>query len=148
MNELERQVLKFALHGEHPALQVLREQLAVAAVSTRTYTGVGFFTHFAVPARAPRLSSAGRVVIGDVHADVAGLQHGAGFLVFVERGALDLLEGFIFEDAWPAEAHIRRLYYVRRKEPDSPLLVEAARRDLRFAVGRAAPGAAADMPPG
>jgi hypothetical protein len=130
--------MEFALRGEHPALEVLREQLAAAAVSAREYTGVGFFTHFAVPAGARRLPSAGRVVIGDVHADVSGLQYGAGFLVFVERGILDTLECFIFEDTWPTEARIHRLSYVRPKEPGSASLVEVAQRDLGFALGGAA----------
>jgi hypothetical protein len=138
VNELERQVLEFALRGEHPALEILREQFAVAAVSAREYTGVGFFTSFVVPANARRIPLARRVVIHDVYAEVPGLQYGAGFLVFVERGILDTLECFIFEDAWPAEASIRRLYYVHPKEPGSPSLVEAAQRDISFALGGAA----------
>jgi hypothetical protein len=138
VNELERQVMEFALRGEHPALEVLREQLAATAVAAREDTGVGFFTHFAVPAGARRLPLAGRLVIGDVHADVSGLQHGAGFLVFVACGILDTLECFIFEDAWPAEARIDRLYYVRPEQPGSSSLVEAAQRDLGFALGTAA----------
>jgi hypothetical protein len=135
VNALERQVMEFALRGEHPGLEVLREQLAAAAVSTGEYTGVGFFAHFAVPDSARRLPSAGRMVIGDVYADVTGLQHSAGFLVFVERGILEMLECFIFEDAWPAEARICRLYYLRPKEPGSSSLIEAAQRDLAFARG-------------
>ena len=138
MNELERQVMEFALRGEHPVLEVLREQLAAAAVSAREYSGVGFFTHLAVPATARRLPRAARCVIADVYADVTGLQHGAGFLVFVDSGILDMLEFFIFEEAWPAEARLRRLFCVRPKEPGSPSLVETAQRDLGFALGVAA----------
>jgi hypothetical protein len=135
MNALERQVMEFALRGEHPVLEILREQLAAAAVSSRKYTGVGFFTDFAVADSVRRLPSAGRMVIGDVYADVAGLQHGAGFLVFIERGMLDVLECFISEDAWPADARILRLYYVHPREPGSPSLVETPQRDLDFALG-------------
>src|SRR5262245_48403955 len=111
--------MEFALRGEHPALEVLREQLAAAVVSGREYTGGGFFTHFAIPNGTRRLPSVGRIVIGDAYAEVAGLQYEAGFLVFVERGIFDMLECFIFEETWPAEARIRRLYYIHPKEPGS-----------------------------
>ncbi len=137
MNSLERQVMEFALRGEHPALEVMREQLTTATVSRREYTGVGFFTHFAIADSAQRISSLGRMVVGDVYAEVSDLQYGAGFLVFLERGVLNMLECFIFEDAWPIEARIRRLYYVRPKEPGSGSLVETEQRDLVFALGGA-----------
>jgi hypothetical protein len=143
VNEVERQVIEFSLRGEHPVLEVLRQQLAVAVVSTREFSGAGFSTQFAVPAGTRQLASQRRLVIGDVYADVAGLKYGAGFLVFVERGILDMVECFTFENAWPAEASIRRLYYVRPKEPGSPSLIETAWRDLDFAVGRTAVQAAA-----
>lgn len=138
MNELERQVMEFALQGEHPALAILREQLEVAAVSTRKYTGVGFLTSFVVPTNTRRLPSARRLIIHDVFAEILGLQYGAGFLVFVEHGVLDTLECAVFEDAWPTQASIRRLYYMQPKEPGSPSLVEAAQRDITFAF--AGPG--------
>ena len=137
MNSLERQVMEFALRGEHPALEVMREQFTAATVSRREYTGVGFFTHFAVPDSAQRLPSLERIVVGDVYAEMSDLQYGAGFLVFIDRGILDMLECFIFEDAWPVEARIRRLYYVHPKEPGSGSLVEVEPRDLVFALGGA-----------
>lgn len=137
MNSLERQVMEFALRGEHPALEVMREQLTAATVSRREYTGVGFFSHFAIPDSVRRLPSTGRIVVGDVYADVSDLQCGAGFLVFFERGMLDMLECFIFEDAWPMEANIHRLYYVHPKEPGSGSLVETEQRDFVFALGGA-----------
>lgn len=138
VNSLERQVMEFALRGEHPALEVMREQLAAATVSSREYTGVGFFTHFAIPESAHRLPSAGRIVIGDVYAEMPDLQCPVGFLVFLESGILDMLECFILEDAWPVESRIRRLYYVHPKEASSGSLVETEQRDLVFALGRAA----------
>ena len=136
MNELERQVMKFALQGEHRALEVLRYQFAEAKVSSRDYTGVGFYTNFAIPEFSPRLPLP-RLVIGDVFADMTGLRHGATFLIFIEHGILATLECAIFEDAWPAEARICRLYYLHPKEPGSPSLIETAQRDLPFALGQA-----------
>lgn len=138
MNSLERQVMEFALWGEHAALELIREQLSTATVASREYTGVGFFTKFTVPDIAPRLPFSGRIVIGDVYAEVADVQAGTGFLVFLERGTLDMLECFTYVETWPREALIRRLYYVHPKEPGSPSLVEVEPRDLVFALGPAA----------
>jgi hypothetical protein len=81
--------MDYLLRGGHPVLATLREQLAVATVAAREFTGVGFFTRFHVPPTASRLPSPRPIVISDVHAEVSGLQHGAGFVLFVEDGVLD-----------------------------------------------------------
>ncbi len=137
MSEIERQIMDFLLRGEHPVLVLLRKQLAVTTVSKRHFTGVGFFTWFEVPPSAPRLPHPHRLVISDVHADLSGLQHGAGFLLFVENGVLDNLECFIYEDAWPANARLLRVYYMRPREPGSPMLIETRERDLEWALSEA-----------
>src|ERR1700686_78288 len=113
MNEIERQVTTFLLDGDHPVLAVLREQAALARVATRDLTGVGFFTHFDAPSTAPRLLSPSSIVIADGCADGAGLEAGAGFLLFIDGGAISTLECFTFSGAWPVEAQLIRLYYVR-----------------------------------
>jgi hypothetical protein len=88
----DHQILEFAFAGDHPVLAILREQLSQATLSARDYTGVGYYTNITVSAQACRLPSS-RLVIHDVHAEVTGLEHGAGFAVILEEGALSLLEG-------------------------------------------------------
>src|SRR5579871_5101850 len=101
MTDIETQALTYLLQGEHPVLAVLRDQLRALSVADREFTGVGFFTNFTVPESAVRLSPPGRMVIGDVHAEIDGLEHGAGFILFIENGAIKTLECFIHEAAWP-----------------------------------------------
>lgn len=132
MNEIETTLIGMLVAGEHPVLAILREQLAVAEVADRELSGVGFFTHFRVPDAAPRVEQ-GRLAIGDVYAEVAGLEHAAGFLLFVTNGALDMLEGFIVDGRWPAEPQLVRAYYVRR-EACGGSLVETEVRDLEMAL--------------
>ena len=134
MNEVERQALAMLLSGEHPVLHVLRGQLAAAAVAKREMTGVGFFTHFEVPTLAPRLDPPGRMVIGDVYAEIVGLEHDAGFLLFVEEGVIKTLECFIVDYALPEPAKIRRIYHVHPATQGSAELVETPVRDLEWAV--------------
>src|SRR5437762_2995955 len=94
------------LQGDHPVLATLRDQFAVAQVRGRRFTGVGFFTNFEVPATAPRLPFKSRLVLTDVYADITGLAHGAGFLLFVDGGALNFLECAICEPEWPTDAKL------------------------------------------
>ncbi|CAN5437695.1 hypothetical protein BH10PLA2_BH10PLA2_13630 [soil metagenome] len=131
---MERQVMEFSLKGEHPVLAGLRDQFTEANVCGREFTGVGFYTDFAIPERALRVPYE-RLVISDIYADITGLLHGASILIFIENGYLATLECAICEDAWPVEASIGRLYYLRPKEPGSPSLVETAHRDIEYALG-------------
>lgn len=143
---MERQVMDYFLRGDDPTLAMLREQSAVAVVAERRFTGVGFFTRFKVPISAPRLPSRCRLVVSDVYAEVTNLEFGAGFVLFVEDGALDTLEGYIFEDAWPGDTKLKRVYYQKPKGGRG--LVETAERDLGWAMARntAEQNLAADQP--
>ena len=101
LEPLEAAVLAMLLTGDHPVLAALRDQLAVAAIARRERTGVGFFVDFAVPAAAPRASVC-TLRFGDVEASLAGLAHGAGFVVFVDHGRLTMLEGYTYGEPWPS----------------------------------------------
>jgi hypothetical protein len=134
VTEIECEALEWLLRGDHPDLDILREQTAVASIAGREFTGCGFFTRLAVPASAPRLPEAGRLVVRDVYAEVEGLKHGAGFLLFAEGGAVELLECFTHGEDWPEGARLRRLYHVRPRQPGSGELVEAEGRDWAWAL--------------
>jgi len=41
-------------------------------------------------------------VIGDVHAEIEGLEHEAGFVLFIADGRLARLEGFTYSGDWPS----------------------------------------------
>jgi hypothetical protein len=101
LNPLERAVLMLALAGDDPILRVLRSQLAVATTRERKFTGVGFFTSVHLPPSVAKADSAS-IRIADVVGELPGLEHGAGFVVFVDDGLLSALEGFTFDEAWPS----------------------------------------------
>ncbi|MDE0938166.1 MAG: hypothetical protein OSA89_19845 [Mariniblastus sp.] len=89
---IERRVMQRLLAGDHPTLETLRQQFARSCVADRDFTGVGFFTRFEVPDSVPRVNTRSRIVIGDVCADVDGLQSGCGFILFVDDGLVGTLE--------------------------------------------------------
>jgi hypothetical protein len=134
MNEVELLAMDYLLRGDHPALITLRDQLTVATVAGRNLTGVGFFTQFMVPPSALRLPSAGRLIIGDVYAELIGLRYGASFILFVEGGALHTLEGVTTDEAWPQEVRVSRMFYVRPERPGCAQVLETTERDLSWAI--------------
>jgi hypothetical protein len=102
LTELEAAVLELLLEGDSAVLIALRRQLAVAVVREREFSGVGFFTTFDVPPDTPRAPVPPKFSpFGDVGADIEGLRHGAGFLLFVDDGYLHMLEGYTYDEPWP-----------------------------------------------
>lgn len=114
LTELERAVLDKILDGDHPLLEILRNQLSNDRVSRREMTGTGFFTYFNVG--DPPVADVEKIVFGDVSADIEGVHHGAGFLVWVEHGRLIMLEGFTYDDPWPDEIEQYTLKYLVPKQ--------------------------------
>lgn len=101
LNNFETAVLAKLLAGDHPVLAALRSQVERARLVSRDYTGAGFYCTFAVPADVPPLSQHLDFQFGDVNAKINGLEHGAGFVVFVRGGRLDTLEGYSYDESWP-----------------------------------------------
>jgi hypothetical protein len=96
LTKLERAVLDKFLCGEHPLLAVLRQQAAACKAVSREVTGAGFFTQLDV-GDAP-LADELKGQVWDVMAEIPGSTPGAGFLLYVEQGRLDMLEGFTYEN--------------------------------------------------
>lgn len=130
MNAFETELLTFLLAGDQRELAVLRGQLEGLDIKARESTPNGFAVRLRVLPDAARVKPAGDFQIGDVFAEVQGLSHGAGFVLFVRRGALDVLEGYTHEEPWPEAPGLKRLYYVHHPRPGDPAFVETPTRDL------------------
>ena len=113
LNKFEQAVLDKLLSGSHPVLVALRVQAERARLASREYTGAGFFCSFEVPSGAPLLATQKDFDFGDVDAVVNGLEHGAGFVIYVRGGRLDTLEGYSYEEPWPEEIRTFKLTYQR-----------------------------------
>ena len=113
LTTLEREVMQKLLDGDDLVLAILREQLNVTTVSERKMTGVGFYTNFLVRSDARHASENPSFEIGDVIAQIPGVKHGAGFLLFVRDGALSFLEGFTYDVPWPEHIAEYQLSYVK-----------------------------------
>lgn len=101
LSPLEREVIATILAPDHPVMNALHAQLARCHVTSREPTGVGFFTWLGVAADVePAPVRPGTLDLADVVADIEGLEHGAGFVLFIEDGILDVLEGFSYDEPW------------------------------------------------
>ena len=115
LDNFEQAVLDKLLTGDHEVLAALRRQANSARLTKRERTGVGFYCWFEVGPDAPLVQGRGDFEIDDVHAEVAGLAHGAGFVLFIRGGRLDNLEGFTYDEPWPDE--IRR-FSLKYSDPE------------------------------
>jgi len=103
LTEFETEAISTLIAGDHPVLGNLRAQLGVCRVSKREFTRVGFFTTLELPDATVPAPLAHRIVLADAVVEMGGLAHGAGIVLFVEGGLLDVLEGFAYDEPWPDE---------------------------------------------
>jgi hypothetical protein len=101
LTPLEKAVLDMLLENQSELFVTIRQQLAHATVADRSFSGVGFFTTFVIPGDAPIRRDLPDMTIGDVSAKFPGLEHGAGFLLFIRDGAVRMLEGYTYDELWP-----------------------------------------------
>ena len=55
---------------------------------------------------------------GDVIAEIPGLSGGAGFLLYIENGILDVLEGYSYDEPWPTSTEGFTLRFLKGEERD------------------------------
>jgi hypothetical protein len=110
LTPLEKAVLNLLLDKQGEPFDTVREQLKHSVVAEREFTGVGFFTRFTLPSDAPIRRGLPDATIGDVGAEFATLQHGAGFLLFIRGGVVAMLEGYTYDEAWPASTDGFRIH--------------------------------------
>lgn len=130
MNAFETELLTFLLAGDQRELAVLRGQLEGLDIKSRESTPNGFAVRLRVLPDVTRVKPLSDFQLGDVFAELEGLAHGAGFVLFVRRGALDVLEGYTHEEPWPETPGLKRLYYVHHPRLGDPAFVETPTRDL------------------
>jgi len=95
---LERAVLAAICDTYSADRAALEAQLSTATLLSRENTGAGFFTRFAVE----RASSAaiGGIRLRDGPATkIDGLEHGMGFILWLEEGYAECLEGYSYAES-------------------------------------------------
>jgi hypothetical protein len=129
--KLENEIMRMLLDGDDPVLEALRAQRQAAIVTSREYSGVGFFTSLNVPKKHILKEGLMDFELGDVYARLQGLEHEVGFVLFVRGGRLDFLEGYTHgDDDWPESPQLVEAYYLYDEPPPGPGNVRCAQRDM------------------
>ena len=81
----EKAVLQKILFGDLSELTNLRSQIEMFQEVRRELTGVGFYLDFTVSANVPKMAGYNVQLGNDVVAEIDGLNHGAGFVLFYRR---------------------------------------------------------------
>ncbi|OGO26748.1 MAG: hypothetical protein A2136_08600 [Chloroflexi bacterium RBG_16_54_11] len=106
--KLEQGLMNLLLQGEHPILNILRQQYASARVVSRSFTGYGFYTHYGILKTVP-LVEPQNFAAGNVNIQLEGVLNGAGCVLFIRDGRLSFLECYTFDDPWPDQIMIKSL---------------------------------------
>jgi hypothetical protein len=99
-NNLESKVLEFMFTLDNHNTRMLSEQLKHSKVANRYYTGHGFFTEISVN-KDNCAPVSGTTVVASPHINEQSMGHGGGFVLFLQDGYLDCLEGYSYTDEWP-----------------------------------------------
>jgi hypothetical protein len=102
LTPLEQAVIDMLLDKQGEQFDTIRQQMSHATIAERRSTGVGVYIDFVIPANAPARRDLADMTIGGVGATFPGLQHGAGFLLFIRDGVVTMLEGYTYDESWPA----------------------------------------------
>ena len=96
LNKLEKAVLQEMLRQAPADRFSLEEQIRGASALSRNNTGAGFYTKLRPREITKRI---GAKVIGNVFADIKGLNHPMTFVLFIRDGVVDTLEGATTDDS-------------------------------------------------
>jgi hypothetical protein len=99
LTELEQAVICKLLEGDNNILATLREQASRARLVKRENTGAGFYGEFEVDEAAPTVRR--DFHLGDVQGEISGLDHGAGFVLFIRGRRINMLEGYSYDEPRP-----------------------------------------------
>lgn len=103
--KFENIIMNKLLDGENEILKALKKQYSNAHVTSREFTGCGFFTYFNVPQSMAIDNINGR--IDDVKAEF--IEHKGDYLFFIlyiSNGKFDVLECFTTLDSWENDYNV------------------------------------------
>jgi hypothetical protein len=129
LSELDRRILDALVVGDDPVLAHLRQQCEMLSVTSREFSGVGFFTHFAVDDNAPRVEPP-NFDIRDVFLEIEGVESGAMAVLFVRDGVIDFLEVVTIAGEWPDDTTLLSISYQRRQPGSRSEFVTSGQRDM------------------
>lgn len=89
------------IDGTPDYASVLKRQLGNAGIGEFRIYKQGFSVSFMIAESSPRLNVTETLTLGDTLAEIPGLEHGMGFILWVKHGIIDSLEGYTYGEDIP-----------------------------------------------
>ena len=91
--DFERKLMNMLLCGEDSVLKKLRKQYTMSEITSREFTGVGFYTNFFVNTNDFHVDKKSFQIV-DVDGTIDGIEGAIGFVLFIKDGLISFLEGY------------------------------------------------------
>ncbi len=78
-------------------------QIALSKVVSRAYSKYGFTTYISLPDNVPVLNTHIKGILHSVFAEHPDMPLGAGFIVHIDNGKLNSIEGYALVGNWPMD---------------------------------------------
>lgn len=108
-DNFENTVMETILQEKTERNKSLLEQYRISKVISREFTGYGFYTDFEVSNFDLALPNKENLELGCL-GNLEGIKNGAGFILFVRNGFIEMLEGYTYDEQWPNEVCTFTLY--------------------------------------
>jgi len=113
LTDLEMAVLVEMINKCPTDREVFLQQLRNCQVVSRENTGCGFYTTLKVDSHVLPSESKERQLVQGAHVSCPELEHGAGFILYIQDGYLHMLEGYTFvDDQWPENVSSFKVFFV------------------------------------
>lgn len=114
LTEFEAQILKaiIKVNSNKNLCEKLYKQVENITVVRREFTGCGFYTEFHVNSKNYKLDNKEKIMLGGIIAELSELEHGTNFILYIENGLIQTLEGFCYDEQWPDNTTIIKLFSV------------------------------------
>jgi hypothetical protein len=109
---IEREVLEIIAAAYPASAEVLCQQIETAQVVSFENSGAGFFSNLAVAPDAPLLAE--KSPLSAAHGEVLGIEHGMGFVVFLEDGRISVIEAYSYGDVFTGDLDFSQARYELR----------------------------------
>ena len=109
--EFENCVINYLAQGNSTGVKLLEQQFSNARVTSREMTGAGFFVCYLVDRSKTRPFKVD-VSFGDLAISFDGLQFGAGAVVHIRSGYIEMLECYSYDEDWPEQYENVTIRYV------------------------------------
>ena len=108
--DFEHKIIFVLLEGNHPVLQILRQQLKYIKRIHRKNTGAGYYVEFDIQ-DGPQILHKANFEIDDICIKLQGHEDDAGCILFVRNGTLAFLEIYSYSENFPEPPKILSLHY-------------------------------------